>query len=37
MLAHQVGANWRVAILDKADGPIPVVWSEKPGEYKDVW
>ena len=34
---HQVGANWRVAILDKADGPIPVVRSEKPGEYKDVY
>jgi len=23
--------------LDKADGPIPVVWSEKPGEYKGVY
>ena len=37
VLAHQVGANWEVAILDKADGPIPVVWSDKPGEYKSVY
>jgi len=37
VLASQVGANWKVVILDKADGPIPVVWSEKPGEYKGVY
>jgi len=37
VLAHQVGTNWKVAILDKADGPVPVVWSDKPGEYKGVY
>jgi len=37
VLAHQVGANWEVAILDKSDGPVPVVWSDKPGEYKSVY
>ncbi len=37
VLAHQLGANWEVAILDKADGPVPVVWSDKPGEYKGVY
>jgi hypothetical protein len=37
VLAHHLGANWEIAILDKADGPIPVVWSEKPGEYKSVY
>jgi hypothetical protein len=37
VLAHQVGANWEVAILDKAEGPVPVVWSDKPGEYKSVY
>ncbi len=37
VLAHQVGANWKVAILDKADGPVPAVWSEKAGEYKGVY
>jgi hypothetical protein len=36
-LAHRVGATWKVAILDKTDGPVPVVWSQKPGEYKDVY
>jgi hypothetical protein len=37
VLAHRVGPNWEVAILGKADGPIPVVWSDKPGEYKGVY
>lgn len=37
VLARQVGANWKVAILDKADGPVPVIWSDKPGEYKGVY
>lgn len=37
VLAHQVEANWNLSFLDKADGPIPVVWSEKPGTYKDVY
>ena len=37
VLAHRVGADWEVAILGKADGPIPVVWSQEPGEYKSVY
>ena len=37
VLAHKVGANWEVKTLDKADGPVPVVWSDKPGEYKSVY
>jgi hypothetical protein len=37
VLAHRVGADWKVASLDKADGPVPVVWSENPGEYKGVY
>jgi hypothetical protein len=37
VLARRVGANWEVAILDKADGPVPVVWSDKPGVYKGVY
>ena len=37
ILAHQAGANWQVTTLSKADGPVPVVWSEKPGEYKSVY
>jgi hypothetical protein len=37
VLAHRVGSDWKVATLDKADGPVPVVWSDKPGEYKSVY
>jgi hypothetical protein len=37
ILAHEAGANWKVAVLDGADGPVPVVWSDKPGEYKGVY
>jgi len=37
VLAHQVETRWKVATLDKADGPVPVIWSDKPGEYKGVY
>jgi hypothetical protein len=37
VLARRVGADWNIVTLDKADGPIPVVWSEKPGEYMGVY
>ena len=37
VLAHRVGADWDVVTLDKADGPVPVIWSEKPGEYTGVY
>ena len=37
VLAHEVGADWKIITLDTTDGPTPVVWSEKPGEYKDVY
>jgi len=37
VLAHQIGADWKTITLETTDGPTPVVWSEKPGEYKDVY
>ena len=37
VVARQVGTSWKVFILDRADGPVPVVWSDKPGEYKGVY
>lgn len=37
VLARKVRANWEVKTFDKADGPVPVVWSDKPGEYKSVY
>src|SRR5262249_50373083 len=35
-VAHLVGAIWEITTLETADCGAPV-WSEKPGEYKDVY
>lgn len=32
-----VGAVWKTTTIETTDGPAPVVWSEKAGEYKDVY
>lgn len=37
VLAHRVAATWKLSILDKTDGPVPVVWSQNPGDYEDVY
>lgn len=37
VLAHQVGAIWKTTTLQTTEGDAPVVWSQKPGEYKDVY
>jgi hypothetical protein len=38
VLAHQVGGHWQTTVLDTADGaPVPVVWSQPPGDYWDVY
>ena len=37
VLAHKAGANWQIKTMETTDGPAPVVWSEKPGLYKDVY
>jgi hypothetical protein len=38
VLAHQMGGHWHTTVLDKAEGaPVPVVWSQPPGEYRDVY
>lgn len=37
ILAHEVATGWNLTTLDKADGPVPVIWSDKPGEYKSVY
>lgn len=39
VVAHHAGERWRLAALDTG-GPspyAPVVWSEPPGEYRDVY
>lgn len=38
VVARQVAARWQTTVLDTADGaPIPVVWSQPPGHYTDVY
>ena len=38
LVAHEVGGKWKTSILDTADGaPVPVVWNQPPGQYRDVY
>ncbi len=37
VVAHEVGGIWNTTTLETTPGDAPVVWSEKPGEYKDVY
>jgi hypothetical protein len=38
VVAHKVGGSWKTTLLDTGgDGPIPVVWSQPPGKYRDVY
>jgi hypothetical protein len=37
VLAHEVGTIWKTTTLQTTEGDAPVVWSQKPGEYKDVY
>jgi hypothetical protein len=38
VVAHRVGGQWKTALLDTADGvPVPVVWSQPPGHYTDIY
>lgn len=36
VLAHQIGEHWRTTLLEKAS-TVPVVWSQPPGGYQDVY
>lgn len=37
VLAHQVAGRWVTTVLDTARGSIPVVWSQEPGKYRDIY
>lgn len=37
VVAHKIGETWKTTLLDTADASIPVVWSENPGDYHDVY
>src|SRR5579863_6474050 len=37
VLAHDVGGRWETRMVDTTNGePVPVVWSQPPGAYRDV-
>lgn len=37
VLARQAAAGWETSVLDSTGGTVPVIWSEGPGVYKDVY
>jgi hypothetical protein len=37
IVAHEVGAKWETALLEEAGSSRPVVWSQGPGVYEDVY
>lgn len=38
VVAHRVGGRWKTTLLDTAEGaPVPVVWSQPPGHYTDIY
>jgi hypothetical protein len=37
VVAHQVASMWKTTTLETVSGDAAVAWSEKPGEYKDVY
>jgi hypothetical protein len=38
IVAHKLGPDWKLQSLETSDAaPVPVVWSEAPGRYRDVY
>lgn len=37
VVAHQLDKEWETRLLDSAPESVPVVWSEGPGKYNDVY
>jgi hypothetical protein len=37
VLARQAMGGWQTTLLGATGGPVPVIWSEGPGVYKDVY
>ena len=37
VVAHEVAQRWKTVSMDKAKSTIAVVWSQRPGEYEDVY
>jgi hypothetical protein len=37
VVGHQVDNDWQIRSLDSAGASVPVVWTEGPGKYHDVY
>ena len=37
VLARRMARGWETTLLDATDGPVPVVWGEEKGVFKDVY
>jgi hypothetical protein len=37
IVAHLLGGNWQLSLLETTHDGIPVVWSQPPGGYTDVY
>jgi hypothetical protein len=37
VVAHELARKWETVLIDTAESSIPVVWSQGPGEYEDVY
>jgi hypothetical protein len=37
VVARQLGKDWETSLLDSADASEPVVWTQGPGQYRDVY
>ena len=36
-IAHKPGNSWHLRVVDKADGPVPVLLTAKSGEYESIY
>jgi len=37
VVAHETAQKWKAVLVDTAKASIPVVWSQGPGKYEDVY
>lgn len=37
IVAHQVEEEWRIASLETAKSSVPVIWSQGPGKFRDIY
>lgn len=37
IVAREIRQKWETTLLEKAESSVPVVWSQGPGEYEDVY